>query len=228
MVQKVGRNNEQRGFAFKLIHSDAGKRSVARFTCSECQDCLDIANSGTGKSAEWFVARCRRIGWAADARNRNKCYCPRCLNDWKGRKDMAPEKTEQDSLALGPVLVVPQRAPPPQLTVIEIEKGGTMASHQHPREPTIEERIKIRTMLDKHFDDSTGTYLDGMSDQVIGQSENIPWAIVAKIREAAYGPIRTDPEVVALTRRIEQLTSQLDQLKADFTEWRGRKAAKAA
>ena len=197
-MQKIMRSNDERGFAFKVISTDAGVRRVAQFACVECGDCLDITNN-SGRSAEWFVIRARREGWAADARNRNKCYCPRCIDDQMKTKYLAPS---QAALPLGPV-PVEARVPDAVFEALKRELKHTreakegkqpMTAYNAPREPTIEERIKIRNLLDQHFDDSAGYYLDDMSDQKIGAEVNVPWAIVARMREAAYGPIRTDPE----------------------------------
>lgn len=77
------------------------------------------------------------------------------------------------------------------------------------RDPTHEERFKIRRALETHFDDAQGAYLDGWSDQRIGKELNLPWAMVSKIREAAFGPIRVDPELVALRAEAAKLAAQL-------------------
>lgn len=81
-----------------------------------------------------------------------------------------------------------------------------------PREPTAQERAKIRTALETHFDDATGCYLDGYSDQRIGTDLNLPWAMVTKIREAAYGPIRVDPEIAGLRAEMTAIGSKIEAL----------------
>ena len=81
-----------------------------------------------------------------------------------------------------------------------------------PREATPQERVKIRAMLDKHFDDSAGQWLDGYSDQRAGEEIGVPWALLTRIREAAYGPIRVDPEIAALQAFMAQITRDLAAL----------------
>lgn len=77
------------------------------------------------------------------------------------------------------------------------------------REPTQQERIKVRQVIDQHFDDEAGFWLNGYSDQKAGEEIGVPWALVTRIREAAYGPIRVDPEVAALKMELAQIGREL-------------------
>ena len=78
-----------------------------------------------------------------------------------------------------------------------------------PREASPQERVKIRSILDKHFDDGAGQWLDGYSDQRAGEEIGVPWALVTRIREAAYGPIRVDPEIGAIRAELIQIGRDL-------------------
>lgn len=82
-----------------------------------------------------------------------------------------------------------------------------------PRDPTQQERIKIRQLLDHRFDDEAGCWLDGYSDQKAGEELDLPWSMVTRIREAAYGPIRVDPEVAALRAELVQIGRELATLQ---------------
>jgi hypothetical protein len=77
------------------------------------------------------------------------------------------------------------------------------------RDPTPEERMRIRRILDTRFDDGAGCWLDGYSDQKAGEEAKVPWAMVTRIREAAYGPIRVDPEIAALRAEMAQIARDL-------------------
>jgi hypothetical protein len=70
---------------------------------------------------------------------------------------------------------------------------------------TSDQRMRVWGYLDKHFDDSAGLYLDGMSDQKIAEAVKVPRIIVERMREAAYGPIRINPEIVALRNELTQM-----------------------
>lgn len=63
---------------------------------------------------------------------------------------------------------------------------------------TPEQKKRVRDLLDGVFDEAKGMYLDGHSDKVVGEKLNLPWAGVAHVREAAYGPIRVDPDIQRL------------------------------
>jgi len=85
-------------------------------------------------------------------------------------------------------------------------------AEQKLREATPQERVKIRAVLDKSFDDAAGCWLDGYSDQKAGEEIGVPWAIVTRIREAAYGPIRVDPEVAGLRAELVQIGREIAAL----------------
>ena len=83
-------------------------------------------------------------------------------------------------------------------------------SSPQPRALSPDERAKVRRELDAHFDDSVGMYLGGENDQRIGERLGLPWAAVAQMREAAYGPIRTDPEVEQMRAAVRILQDGLE------------------
>ena len=87
-----------------------------------------------------------------------------------------------------------------------------------PREPTPNERLKIRGLLDLHFDDAVGNYLGGQSDAMIAEAVAVPRAIVERMREAAYGPIRANPEVVALQAEIAAVSCDIEAMKNALTK----------
>ncbi len=80
--------------------------------------------------------------------------------------------------------------------------------------PTTEQRAAIRNLLDHHFDDGIGRFLDGMSDQKIAEKLGLPAVHVKTIREAAYGPEKADPELVNHQTEVERLSRDLASVKA--------------
>jgi hypothetical protein len=72
--------------------------------------------------------------------------------------------------------------------------------------------MRIRHKLDEVFDDSKGMYLDGYCDQRVAEDLKLPRKMIEQIREAAYGPIRTDPEIDQLRTDIASLVSQASTL----------------
>lgn len=87
---------------------------------------------------------------------------------------------------------------------------------------TQQNRLAIRGLLDKHFDDGTGQYLDGMSDDKIATTLNVPRVHVEAIREAAYGAIRVNPEVAAIKAEIAQARQALSVAQKAITDQASR------
>ena len=85
------------------------------------------------------------------------------------------------------------------------------------RKPSTDERAKIRAALDHHFDDSTGRYLDGMSDEAIAKQLNLPRKFVEDLRETAYGPIRHDPAIEKFKAEIAVLEKRQAELEARYS-----------
>jgi len=81
----------------------------------------------------------------------------------------------------------------------------------NPRTLTADEKSRVRRLLDEHFDDAAGTYLDDYSDQRIGTEIDVPWAAVATMRETAYGPIRENPLVAQIRSDIAEARRRIDE-----------------
>lgn len=165
-------------------------RLMARFVCDTCGAHVQtplVHNNAGGLSGTATVQRAiQGTGWTV---NGARVSCPRCVAATaaraKGdRPDPKPEPRPQ------PAEVIPM-------------------TETKPREASPQERIKIRSILDKHFDDGAGQWLDGYSDQRAGEEIGVPWALVTRIREAAYGPIRVDPEIGAIRAELIQIGRDL-------------------
>ena len=87
---------------------------------------------------------------------------------------------------------------------------------EQPREPTPDERLKVRELLTVYFDDETGAYASGYSDQRIAlEAGDIPWAVVTRIRDAGWGPIRQTPEIVEVRRELDTLKQEYAKMDAE-------------
>lgn len=94
------------------------------------------------------------------------------------------------------------------------------------RAATPDERMRVRHKLDAVFDDAKGMYLDGYTDQRLAEELTLPRKIVEQIREAAYGPIRTDPDIDQLRTDIAELMAKAAGLANRLAEVEKRFAAK--
>jgi len=173
-----------------LLHN--GLRSTwARFHCVSCDATSDCrVTTGLPLDCHGYAKKMARRGWQAWANKKSKTYCPACLGPRK--KAASP-----------PALKVVPMAPPKLVDV---------------RKPTQAERMKIRALLDLHFDDARGMYLEGKNDQTLAEEVGVPRLVVEQMREVSYGPLRVNPEDVAMQAEITQLRQDLDLLKKELDE----------
>jgi hypothetical protein len=83
---------------------------------------------------------------------------------------------------------------------------------------TLKRQRQMYGLLDEQFDEATGRYREGWSDERIAKDCGISANAVAKHRDAAYGPIRADPALEALQRELVAARTQADK---DMAELRG-------
>lgn len=79
------------------------------------------------------------------------------------------------------------------------------------RNPTIKEVLAVSELLDRFFAD--GVYLDGYSDERVSKEKDIPRAIVSRIRDEGFGPIKGDPELEAIKADLRAAVSLVEQLQ---------------
>lgn len=82
-----------------------------------------------------------------------------------------------------------------------------------PRDLTNDQRAVIRTALDTHFDDATGGYLDGYSDERIAEEAKCARLHVETIRKAGWGDIRVTPEATAARAAVSALAAEIKAQK---------------
>jgi len=186
----VTRTLSLRGMAdrlpFEIVPTTYGeqRREAARYLCSQCEETTrDFLV--TGRRSTTPDAHFKKLTQEGWTRRRNRAICPKCSTP--PREDRGEEDDPMN-------IQVPIQLPPPP----------TMSS---------ELRLQIRSALDKHFDDKAGMYLDGMSDKAIAEHLDIPRAWVENIREAAYGPIRTTPEIVALQADLARVADEVTEMQ---------------
>lgn len=170
-------------------------RSAARMTCPSCAHTDKIPIVHIGNNPELICQMFTRTGWLVDQHNTSKLRCPSCVQKIKDAKRVQEQSDRQQSSAGARVLptmnkssTTPVRTPVRPSSSMEHE-GLTLAKL------SFEQKADMRSKLDHHFDDKEGQYIDGYSDQQVGEECNIPWKLVFEFRELAYGPIKEDPEI---------------------------------
>jgi hypothetical protein len=186
------------------VRDTRGIRSVARIWCAQCGETLDITLS-TNHHADAVERRARAKGWECDKNRASRTICPDCKARPRTVVRLIPPKPPA-----APRPVVASSASP-----ITMEIPMTTPAL---RPATPDERMHIRHKLDEVFDDSKGMYLDGYSDQRVAEDLKLPRKMIEQIREAAYGPIRTDPEIDQLRADIAALIAQASTLANRLAE----------
>jgi hypothetical protein len=73
------------------------------------------------------------------------------------------------------------------------------------REATPLEMRRIFALVEGHFDETKGCYLNGYNDERVSKELNLPRALIAKVREESGLKIKGNPEVIALRSELEAL-----------------------
>lgn len=185
-----------------------GHRRHLSLTCSMCAktDTFEIGgNSGSGADDANIAQRARtqaeRIGWAVDLFRQKRCICPQCRVEAVADAILAmnaEQPTETPTEGQGDPMRTPTADVPKTPTVEE-------ASATIVRQLDHSQKARVRLLLDSHFDDAKGAYELNWSDQRIGKEVDVPWSLVAQLRELAYGAIRSDPMADRLREDLNEL-----------------------
>lgn len=182
-----------------------GAPTFAVAVCNDCKKPGEVKVQANRHHNPEMVAKLfRAAGWKFDHNRQRKCICAACMALKHPR--INPEETEDMAAKTAPAPLVKD--------IPEAEKPyHGITPPKTPRDLTPATKTKVRQMLDGHFDEAKGMYLEGYSDQRIGKELNIPWACVTQMREAAYGPILVDTEVENLRAKVKAMSDNADALE---------------
>lgn len=197
------------GHQFELVHHvrDGRRLAASRFVCASCEAKQEFSVGSQGINPEAIVKTAAGLGWEVKLRS-ERATCPRCAAARRTRAKGESPSPPSDQ-------VTPARFSIPvghSEKVIPMQSKPSTPTAVTPRPLTDSERLKIRTLLDSHFDDAKGRYLDGYSDQRIAAEVNVPRIHVETIREAGWGPIRVDPEVAAIAEELRKAREEVEAL----------------
>ena len=203
------------GLAYEIVkrREDGRSFAYARLACRACGAHDEVRlppgrNHNPEQVGKAFAGR----GWEVSPWQAGKCRCPACIaakpkNDPDALLRRLDTRTGEPKPTNGPSEWARKAAETMAEEDAEMAEKAKLAAVV--REPTAEHRLRIRRALDEHFDDAKGCYLDGMTDQRLGDNLKVPWKWIEQIREAAYGPIRTDPEIEAVRGEIVAIKAAL-------------------
>jgi hypothetical protein len=166
---------------------DNRTQHVARAVCCQCPAHVEVVLAHD-LPPDVVVRKIAEKGW--ERHGRLKWLCAGCLSS-KPKND--PDALIRSAVASGKVVPMP---PPVH--------SAPAVGAQEVRELTVDEKRRVRGLLDANFDDAAGIYLDGYSDQRIATEADVPRACVRQLREASYGPIKRHPELDAIEAQIAE------------------------
>lgn len=220
---------KRRGLSYDVLQvRDGGQpRTVARVWCSGCTEHLDLTINSS-HNPERIEQQARAKGWDCDKNRASWNRCPACkaMDKARSKGEPAAKAAEPIPAATDATARVSQAAAPQPAPTAPLGAKETAMTTTTVRAPTPDERTRVRHKLDGVFDDSNGMYLDGYSDQKVADDLKLPRKIVEQIREAAYGPIRTDPEIEQLRADITDLLTKASGLANRLAEVKKRFGAR--
>lgn len=181
----------QSPYAYELVAFKEGDKFMphARVECAKCGAHTTRRLTKTNMPPDVVAKFFKREGWDMDFKKRPSVRCPACQ---KSQNAKGEKPNKETSMSVAPV-------------------------NAQPRELTADERLRVRSLLDKTFDDAKGLYLDGYSDQRVGTEANVPWLNVRKMREAAYGPLKAVPELDALVAEQRAIATKITEITGSLT-----------
>lgn len=204
-------------------------REVARFLCHVCEakGDLPLVRSTVGYNPEATIKRAEKEGWIVKGA---KARCPRCA---RAREHARGDRPDAKPM---PTIVIPPKEPAAVMPAPTTSNVTPIANRPRPDAPTPDERLAIRALIEKHFDEGLGRYLNGYSDARVASEVSVPRKWVEDLREVAYGPLRSPPELDAVPPALTELIAVVNTAReiaktllgaADDAERKVRDARKA-
>lgn len=221
----MSRGGHGLAYVVKSTRIPGGFRPAAHVACAGagCSVVEPLLMANHSNNPEWVAERMRARGWACDGFHAGRNRCPACIaaqsskrrGEQPGAKFVAsPVQPRGETMTSAtrppPLAIVP--APATDLSVVPPDSwppGGK------PPSPSVEQKAAIRRELDGAFDERLGRYLDGQSDHAIAERLKLPRQMVAHLRETAYGPIRSMPELEALGAEQASLSERVATLQRE-------------
>jgi hypothetical protein len=210
-----------------------GRHRLAwQITCSGCGATLALFEQpGTGQRDEGLAKKFTQRGWEVGPRAARD-LCPTCVAN-AGARPARPPAAEPPSKVLARIASVRARLATPSPEPAAMPEVPPASP---PPSPNREARRAIHEAIDAVWDAARDVYDGSASDRSIGAALNVPWAWVAEVREAFFGPqdtnvatldgLKTADDLVARAQAIEDralaLAADAEALKRDADAWRKR------
>ncbi|SHF01710.1 hypothetical protein SAMN02745157_1447 [Kaistia soli DSM 19436] len=177
-----------------LAGDDGKRRSVAERICGNCGARGHVPSrgaTGRGMPPEAINRMFRAKGWELGIAAFSE-RCPDCVAAAKISETMEepamPEIKSPNSIAA--IAALPATAP---------------------RSITPDDRRLIFVKLGDVYDDGAGGYVVGWTDKRVSQDLGCPLAWVSEVREQMFGPLKANPEILALLEECRRILDKAEE-----------------
>lgn len=94
-----------------------------------------------------------------------------------------------------------------------------------PRQLSGSEIRKVSDLLNDHFDEKAGAFVQGWDDKKIAETVNVPRAAVTRLREEGWGKIRVFPEIESLKSELAAIRGMLADVETKVAAAEKRRVA---
>ena len=228
------------------VFENGGYQTYVVTHCIECGEETRVHWNTGGADPRFVDKKMRGLGWHYDAFKPKACVCPTCVTGKKTFQRVDPSTVEvtdspdgieivftlpsEETMAKTANSFVPTTMPSTSTAVLAAAQAQSDADDTVGRTTlTANEKARMRRLLDIHFDDQLGRYIDNYDDERVAKETNIPRKYVTEYRELAYGPLKADPaveavkaEVAALRKELSNLNDIVEDARAQFVRLNGR------
>ena len=210
----------------RVVRPDGGSTATYyEVRCRRCRAAFSyrarVFKGAPPSLEEEVMGAAHKAGWRTWDGPR-KCLCPGCLADVtaariaENRKRSA--KTMVNKSATSPALAG-IAAFAERVGAAPVPVAAPVA--EAPRQPGFEERRIILAKLNEVYLNERDGYAEGWSDRKVGTDLGVPWAWVAELREANFGPARDSEDWRALKADCEALSLKAHEVASKAAKCEG-------
>lgn len=193
------------------------RKAVARCECGA----TEYVGMATGMSPDIIRKKFGQKRWTFN--HREMAVCPEC-SVRRSRPVLAVSNTKPAPIVHAAIVPPPAPAPvAPAIAkpapIIEAPKE-TKPMNTQPTAAMLAPASmrRVFNLLEEHFDAKLGRYAEGWNDRRVSEQTGVPMVHVTRIRDEAFGPIKADPELVAMQEKTalleKAITAATDDLVA--------------
>ena len=216
---ETGLKENENSFKVESVNEGGAwrRKAVARCECGT----IEFVGMATGMAPDIIRKKFGQKGWSFN--HRGFAVCPECSTR-RSRPALVASNTKPAPIVHAAIVPPPAHTPiaPPIATsapIIEAPKE-TKPMNTQPAAAMLSPASmrRVFNLLEEHFDAKLGYYAEGWNDRRVSEQTGVAMVHVTRIRDEAFGPIKADPELVAMQEKValleKAITAATDDLVA--------------